>query len=353
MDVNFLIRVYETYRKYLNPDTKPVLLLDEIQEVSGWERFVRTLNEKDEARIIISGSSSKLMLGEISDILSGRSIDIEIFPLSFREFLEFKNIDVNLRIKKLKDFLFDYIRFGGFPEIVLEKNSEKKIEIVRNYFRTIILKDVVLRYKIRREDILESIARFIVSNPSTYVSIRKISKSLQLPLKTSERYLSYLASSMIYYRVKRFSRSVREQDKSPVKNYLVDTSFFTATGFRLSENIGRLMENVVGIELLRRRSYFNPNMELFYFRDSYGHEVDFVIKEGPKINELIQVTYASDWDEIDNREIRSLLKIGDMLRCKEMKIITWDYEDEKELSWFGKKGKIKFIPLWKWLLELV
>ena len=352
MDVHFLIKVYETYLKHVSPDKKPVILLDEVQEVLGWERFVRTLNEKNEARVVISGSSSKLMAGEISDILSGRTIDIEVFPLGFEEFLIFKNFRDSLKIRAMKNFLFEYLRFGGFPEVVLEENRTKKLEIVRNYFRTIILKDVVLRYGIRREDMLESIARFIVSNPSAYLSIRKMSKSLQVPLKTTERYLTHLASSLLYYRLRKFSTSVREQDRSPMKIYLVDTSFFTASGFRISENTGRLMENLVAVELLRRRRHIKPETEVFYFRDSQQHEVDFVIKEGLKVKELIQVSYASSFDEVEHREIRALLKAGDLLKCRELKVITWDYEDEREVSWFGRHGRIKFVPMWKWLLDL-
>ncbi len=352
MDVRFLIKVYETYLKHLSPDKKPVVLLDEVQEVRGWERLVRTLNEKNEARVVISGSSSKLMAGEISDVLSGRTIDIEVFPLSFEEFLTFKNFRDSLKIRVLKNFLFEYLTLGGFPEVVLEENHTKKLEIVRNYFRTIILKDVVLRYGIRREDVLESIARFIVSNPSAYLSIRKMSKSLQVPLKTAERYLTHLASSMLYYRLNKYSTNVREQDRSPMKIYIVDTSFFTASGFRISENTGRLMENAVAVELMRRRSYFKPEMEMFYFKDAQQHEVDFVVKEGPKVKELIQVTHASAFDEVEHRELRALLKAGDLLKCKELKVITWDYEDERNISWFGRRGRVKFMPMWRWLLSL-
>ena len=113
------------------------------------------------------------------------------------------------------------------------------------------------------------------------------------------------------------------------------------------------MENLVAIELLRRKSYFNPKMEIYYFKTHEGYEIDFLIKEKLRITKLIQVTYANSFDEIDEREIRTLLKARELFgeHKPELLVITWDYEDEREISWFGKKGKIKFIPLWKWVLE--
>jgi len=125
-------------------------------------------------------------------------------------------------------------------------------------------------------------------------------------------------------------------------------------GFKFSENLGKLMENAVAIDFLRRKSYFNPNLEIFYFKTQEGYEVDFLIKGRTRIEQLVQVSYANSFDEIDKREIRALLKAGELFKEHNPKliVITWDYEDERELSWFGKRGVIKFVPLWRWLLKL-
>ena len=350
----FLLKIYEVYRKYIRPKKKPVLILDEIQEVDGWEKFVRTLNEKDEAFVIISGSSAKIMSEELATILSGRSIDMEIFPLSFSEFLKFKQFENFYDFKTLKELLFEYVRCGGFPEVVLEENQEKKREIVIGYFQTIILKDVMKRFKPRNEEFLEALARFIVSNVSGYLSYRNVSKTLKIPLKTVERYSKYLNIARLYISLKRFSLSIKEQEKSPRKIYLIDNSFHTALGFKVSENIGKLMENLVAIELFRRKSYYHRSWELYYLKTGNDYEVDFLIKEGLKVKQLIQVTYANSFDEIKHREIRALLKAKEIFKedNPELLIITWNYEDKKELSWFGRSGRIRFIPLWKWLLNL-
>jgi predicted AAA+ superfamily ATPase len=146
--------------------------------------------------------------------------------------------------------------------------------------------------------------------------------------------------------LEKFSFGARERMVSPLKVYSIDTGISNAIGFRFMENFGKLMENLVAIELQRR--FRRPNFEIYYFKDYQQNEVDFVIKEGLKIKKLIQVTYASGKDEIEEREIKALIKASDLLKCEDLLIITWDYEDEIEVE--GRK--IIFKPLWKWLLQI-
>jgi predicted AAA+ superfamily ATPase len=140
---------------------------------------------------------------------------------------------------------------------------------------------------------------------------------------------------------------LKEQFIAPKKIYCIDTGLGNVIGYKLSENKGRQIENLVAIELLRKISYKIGNFEIFYWKDYQQHEVDFVIKSGSDINQLIQVTYASSKDEIDKREIKALIKASDLLKCKNLLIITWDYEDEIKAN----NKTIKCLPLWKWLLE--
>jgi hypothetical protein len=349
LDKEFLLKIIDAFKEIVKPSKKPLIILDEVQEVDGWERVVRSLHEKDKARIIVSGSSSRLMAEELETLLSGRTINIEAFPLSFKEFLQFKNIeekDMLLNKEKRMSALNQYLEQGGFPETVLETNEEKKREIINSYWDTIIIKDIEKRFKVRKGAELEAVARFVASIPSSLISFRKISLSLGIPLKTVERFFKYLEIARLINSIKKFSWKVIEQERSIRKIYLTDISFFTFSGFKFSKNIGKICENTVAIELLRRKE--DKGRKIYYWKDNQQREVDFVIKEGMKVRQLVQVqvTYASSRDEIEKREIKALLKASEELRCKNLLCITWDYEAEERI-----KGKgIKFLPLWKWLL---
>jgi predicted AAA+ superfamily ATPase len=346
-----LLKCYEAYLEIIRPTSKPFLILDEIQEVDGWERFVRSLQEKNEARIIVSGSSSKLMSEDLASLLSGRDIPVEIFPLNFNEFLSFNKISIksfeeilinkSLLIKSLRE----YIEFGGFPEAVIEKNESMKKEILKRYFDTILVKDVKNRFRLRESDYIEKLGIFYLTNVSSHISFNRLSKVLKIPTKTVERFSKFISVSRMIFFLEKFSFGAKERIVSPLKVYSIDTGISNSIGFKFMENFGKVMENLVAIEL--QRKFKKPVFEVFYFKDYQQHEVDFVIKEGLKVNQLIQVTYASSKDEIDKREIRALVKASELLKCEDLMIITWDYEDEIKVN----NKTIKCLPLWKWLLS--
>jgi hypothetical protein len=349
-DLKLLDEVYETYEEELNPE-HVILFLDEVHRVKGWERWVRTFHELRKGKIIISGSSSRLLKSELSSLLTGRHLDICVFPLSFREFLDFKGLRLESKLdlienkRKIVRLLREYLEFGGFPEVVL---SEVKKEILLNYSDDIITKDIVERYKVRKIDKLKTLAKFYLTNVSSYITFSSLESPLKLSSDTIEKFSQYLEEVFMVFFVKMFHPSLKNQEKAPRKVYCVDTGLCNAIGFKLTENYGRLMENLVGITL-KRKSTVYPNYEVYYWKEygkTEGKEVDFVLKEGLKVKQLIQVTYASGKDEIEKREIKSLLKASKELKCKDLLVITWDYEEEEEI----KEKKIKFIPLWKWLL---
>ena len=349
-DVSMLVEIYDAYREFIRPDKKPLLILDEVQEIREWERFVRSLHEKNEARIIVSGSSARLMSEDLATLLSGRDIPVEVFPLSFREFLEFRGVGVggerDAIIKKFEIIrnLREYLEFGGFPEVVLEGDEERKKAILRRYFETILVKDVERRFRVREREKLEFLANFYMTNISSPVTYTSISKILNIPRKTVERFSSYLATSRALFFINRFSPTLKEQERAARKVYSIDTGMSNAIGFRIFENYGKTMENVVAVELLRRSST-SPVVRIYYLKID-GREVDFVVKEGVRIKQLIQVSYASSMGEINRREIDSLLKASEELRCSDLIVITWDLEDRITVD-----GKVvKLVPLWKWLL---
>jgi len=348
-----LLKMYESYVEIIRPAGKPFVFLDEIQNVPKWEKFVRSLNERKEAFVTISGSSSKLLSEELATVLAGRQIYFEIFPLSLREFLNFRNLEIKdlkdalLNSQKIKSLMWDYLKFGGFPEVVMSENEDFKFRVLRSYYDDIVTKDVARRFKVRKVEELRSLVKFYLTNTASQVTLNSISKFLKLPTETIRRFSGYIETSRAIFFVKRFSFSFKQQEKSPRKVYSTDTGLVNAVGFRFSANYGRLMENVVAIELKRRQSR-NLMVEVYYWKDYAGREIDFLVKEGPNIRELIQVTFASDRNEIEERELKTLVRASKETGCKELSVITWDYDAEEEF----RGRRIKFVSLWKWLLDL-
>jgi len=331
----------------LTPHRKLVLLLDEIQNIPLWSKWIRRMLDTYKYTIFISGSSSKLSSQEISTELRGRSLTVELYPLSFKEFLTFKN-QSNLELiseNRILSFLREYLEFGGFPEITLVEKGKKYL-LIEEYFQTFLMRDIFERYKIRQRQVLKEIIRLLLN--STYFTISKITNTLKsagfkIGKATVANYINYLKESLFIYPVEFFSYKVKDQIQYPKKIYFVDTFFINRFSTKFSHNLGRLMENCVAIELFRRK-FKNPFIEIYYWKDYREREVDFIVKNEKDL-ELIQVTYASG-GEVEEREITSLIRASKELNSDNLLIITWDCEAEDEFK--GKK--IKFIPLWKWLI---
>lgn len=237
------------------------------------------------------------------------------------------------------------MKYGGFPEVVLSDSPTRKRALLTNYFVDITAKDIVRRFGIREIEKLENLVGAYTSGISSLQSFNRLKNLLGVSLDTVERHSKYLEIARLFIFIKKFGYSAFEQIRSVRKVYIIDTGFYYVRGFRFSENIGKLMENVVVIELLRRKST-NIASEIYYWKDRQQREVDFVLKEGLEIRQLIQVTYSSGRDDIERREIEGLIKASKELKCTDLLVITWDYEEEEEIK--GKK--ISFVPLWKWLL---
>ena len=328
---------------------KLILLLDEIQNIPNWSKWVRRMLDSFNYQIILSGSSSKLSSKEIPTELRGRCITIELYPLSFSEFLRFKNEDIERLTDPLRlNLLREYINFGGLPEIVLSEEA-KKYMLIEEYFKTFLIRDIFERYGIRNKELMRDILRLLLN--STYITITKMFDTLRsighkVGKETIANYFYYLRSSMFIEFLEILSPKIKNSLKAPRKVMIIDNFFIKRFSQKFSENIGRLMENCVFLEL-KRRAAKNPLLEIYYWRDYSQNEIDFVLKDGLNVKQLIQVTYASSKDEIEKREIKALIKASKFLKCKDLLIITWDYEDEIEI----KNKKIVFKPLLKWLIE--
>jgi len=346
-----LDEIYETYLEFLKPSGKPLILLDEVHNIPKWERWVRTMQELDKAKIVISGSSSKLLAGELATVLTGRHLDIFVFPLTFKEFLYFKNLEIkdnlDMITKKteIKRLLSEYIEFGGFPEVVL---GEEKKQLLLTYFDDILTKDIEKRYKLRKSEKLRALVRFYLTNISNTITFNSIKKFLDVTTNTTEKFSSYLEEANMIFFVKRFSYKIKEQEKAPRKVYSIDSGLANAVGFKFSSNLGHSAENIVAIEL-KKKGTANPNLEIYYWQD-LQHEVDFVLKE-VKVKQLIQVCWNIEEYKTRERELKALLKASKKLKCKNLLVITADYEREEKIKSKNRTYKIKFIPLWEWLLE--
>ncbi len=347
-NLDLLIDIYNTYREKVKPKSTPFIFLDEIQNIPEWERFARGVHERGEAKIIVSGSSSKLLSAELATLLTGRHIMFFVQPLSFKEFLTFNEMSVENEIEilahriEIKQLLDEFREYGGFPEVV---QSSDKQRILLSYFETLIVKDVIERFNIREREKIRTIAKFYLTNISSPISFNKISGFLNIPLTTVERFSDHLETANVVFFLKKFSFSFKEQEKAQRKIYSADVGMSNAIGFRFSENLGKIMENIVAVELKKRQS-FNPQIEIYYWKDYQQREVDFVVKEGLDVVQLIQVCHDVTNLETKEREVRSLVRAMKEFKLTKGLIITDDFEGEEEMKGF----KIEYVPMWKWLL---
>jgi hypothetical protein len=344
-DIREILRIFiELYGK--EPKN---LLLDEIQNVENWEIIVRELHDLKKYRIFLTGSSSKLLSKEIATQLRGRTLSYLLLPFSFREFLLSKGRKIEKWMSKdeeakLRNLLKEYLEFGGFPDVVL---SRRKIKILREYFDLILFRDFIERHKIKNLEIARFLHSFVVQNFTSEISVKGLfdkakAANLKISKDTIYDYLAKLEDTVFFFFLKRFSKKVHLRETWPKKIYLCDTGLVKVLKF--SEEIGKLMENVVFLSLLRKTN-IDPLMEIFYWKNYQGEEVDFLVKKRTRIKQLIQVTYASSKGEIEKREIKALVKASKELNCKDLFIITWNYERMLKTN----NKKIKCVPLWKWL----
>jgi predicted AAA+ superfamily ATPase len=327
---------------YNNPK---FVLFDEIQNLPKWELFTNRL-QRQGYKLIITGSNSNLLSKELATHLTGRHLLTNIFPFSFKEYLKFEGRE--LTNTEIKEELSKYLFNGGYPEI-LSKKVELK-EYLSLLFNSILYKDIIKRYKIRNPKQIEDLATYLMSNIANEYSYNSLAKIGKIKSShTIEKYLSYLEESFILFSLSRFSYKVKEQLSSNKKIYCIDNGFIQAKSFKASPDLGKLYENLVACKL--KKEEVDGELKFYYWKNQQQEEVDFILQEGLKVRQLIQVCFDITNLETKNREIRALIKAGKELKCDDLLIITEDAESVEKVKWFGDKATIKYIPLWKWLLE--
>ena len=347
LNLELLEEIKNAYLFYLNPKNKPHIFLDEIQNIDKFEKWLLKEYELKNSHLYATGSNSKLLSKEIGSALSGRYLDILVYPLSFKEFLSFKGKDVSnefeyisnkLEIERLFE---EYVNYGGFPKVVLTDDIELKESELKTYFDSILLRDIVARYKLDNFSKLEQLAIFLLSNISNLVSNNKLKNMLNISYETIDKYFEYLQNAFLIYSVKKFDWSLKKQMANPKKIYSVDTGLSKRVSFEIGKRKGDLLENVVFLELKR---YFE---EIFYYKTKDNYEVDFLIKEKEQITHLIQISLTLNDEKTLKRELRSLIKAKQELNS-DAKLIIMTMDNDKTLN--IENEYIEIINIIKWLL---
>lgn len=308
------------------------LFLDELQLIPNWSKWVRRMLDTEDIRIFITGSSSKMSSYELPTELRGRALEIKVSPLTFSEFLRFKQEAIDMQKlayvqseKARFQYLFEeYMKFGSLPAVVLT-SLEKKQELLQSYFQTVVQREIGERFQIGNDVALKTLLKLLLN--STYITISKLHnslKSMDIPVgkTTVDNYLSYIASSYFMKQLFISSPSVINQLQYPRKVYFVDTGFITALSTKFSANMGRLLENAVFNKLAQKHEVIH------YYKDVNDHEVDFVIREEERVTALYQVCFDLSDEETRKREVRSLLKAGTTFHCSNLRLVAGDQNEK-------------------------
>lgn len=342
-----LEEIYNTYQTHLSPEGQIYLFLDEVQQKEGWERWIRKKYDLKQAiNFFVTGSSASLLSREYATLLTGRNLTTTIYPLSFLEILNFSGIqvnDINLVSQEMRNringLLIEYLREGGFPEIIFQKQNLKR-RLLNQYFQDIVYKDIVNRHGCHPTRI-KDLASYLMTNVSNPTSLRALRGVFGYGLNVIGDYIGYLEDAFLIFQVYLFDYSMKKQLVNPRKVYTVDNGLRNAVAFKFSQDEGRLLENAVFMELRRRK------MDIYYWKDKRGREIDFLIRKGLKIESAIQVCSDPNDEKTARREIAALESAMQEYDLKEGLIITMN--DTGTLK--RERGAITLVPIHEWLLS--
>jgi len=345
LTVEFLLRIHDLYLEQFNPRGRTYVVLDEVQLVPGWERFVRGLYDRDkDIKFYITGSSSKLLSKEYGTSLTGRIVSNEVFPLSFQEFLAFKKKEEMLERSRgkgspaLRNLFNQYTRFGGFPQVVLTEEEKDKMQILKDYYTAVIERDIIQRYQVRDIKKLKEFCLNLYANVAAHFSGYQAEKRQKISQPTANKFLEYAREVFLVQTTDYFSYSFTEQKSNPYKVYAIDPGLYNAVSFRFSENLGRIFENVVYLVLRRKGE------EIFYWKGK--GEADFLIRKGTRIDRLINVCWELN-KKNEKREFSGLYEAMKQFNVSNAQIIVNGYDDQVDFK--GKK--IVISNFFNWLKE--
>ena len=344
--LDYILQAYQEL--YPNVDMEEChFFFDEIQNINGWEKFIRRLYDTISKNIYISGSNSKLLSTDIATELRGRTITYTVYPLSFKEYLTFNKIvpdyyssENKLKILKLSR---NFLQFGGFPELV-KQNESVKIKKLQDYFNSIIYKDLIERYQISNPSIIKFFLKKIYANVTKPLSVNKFYRQLKsmgykIGNNVLYEYLDYAQASFAVIMLHKFDYSMLKQEKSEKKAYSIDNGFLSAIDFSLSNNYGKLFENMIALELLKAEK------EIMYFKDN--KECDFIIKNKDRYMPL-QVSYELYDEDTREREFAGLYAACSYFKLDKGTIVTFEQEETVKY----KEISIEIVPAYKFMLSL-
>ena len=304
------------------------MLLDEIQNLPDWDLWVSKLYRRGK-NLIITGSNANMLSSEMATVLTGRYLQIEMLPFSLDETMRWKNISPDREEQSAQAIMLadDYMRNGGYPETIPARGITKNY--LSTLFDSILLKDVAQRHNVRNTTDLYNLATYLLSNFCNPISANELAGELGLSsVATTKKFCDYLNEPYLFFYLPRFNNKLKLMNKAPKKVYVVDNGFVQSTAFNLSENLGRLLENQVFVELLRRG--YIPGQTLFYYRTRNDKEIDFVTRKGTKVEQLIQVCYDMTSEKTRKRELDALIEAAEELHCDNLLVITNSQEGTVE-----------------------
>lgn len=298
------------------------ILLDEVQNLEAWDMWVSELYRMGK-NLVITGSNAKMLSSEMATVLTGKYLQIEMLPFSLEEFFDWNKLALHAlqpeHTTEASVLVDDYLRNGGYPEAVASR------QLARSYldtlFDSIIWKDVAKRHNVRNITDLNDLAIYLVSNFCNPVSANDLTIELGFSsVNTTKKYMDYLHEPYLFYYLPRYNNKLELMKKAARKVYVVDNGFVASKAFALSENLGRLLENQVFVELIRRG--YNPEKTMFYYRSRNDKEVDFVLRKGAQIERLVQVCYDMSSPKTEKREVDSIVECAGELGCSDLVIVT-------------------------------
>ena len=324
------------------------LLLDEVQNLDAWDLWVSELYRLGK-NLVITGSNAKMLSSEMATALTGKYLKVEMLPFSLEEFFDWNKLNLGkLNPEQQADasaLMDDYLRYGGYPEVVASR------QLTRTYldtlFDSIVWKDVAKRHSVRNVTDLNDLALYLVSNFCNPVSANELTEELGFSsVNTTKKFMDYLHEPYLFYYLPRYNNKLKLMKKAPRKVYVVDNGFVAAKAFSLSDNLGRLLENQVFVELLRHG--YDTDKTMFYYRSRNDKEVDFVLRKGTYIDRLVQVCYDMSNAKTEKREVDSLIECAEELNCSNLVIVTNNEERTIEKDGF----RIDVVPVAKWSVSL-
>ncbi len=332
-DFRLLMQIFRKNRE------ASVLCIDEVQNIKGWERFVRRIHDEG-YKVLVTGSNANLLSRELGTRLTGRYGLIELYPFSFKELLQFHAVPYSQggsRIHaQVQGYLDQYIQHGGFPEYIAEQDTG----YLQRVYEDILYRDLIVRFGIRDVKAFKQLGQYLFTTIGTEISYTALSKTLEIKSPMSVRnYVGFMQEAWLIFEVYKYDFSLKKQFTADKKIYAIDNGLRNVIAFTFSENQGRLLENLVAVELRRRGE------EIFYYKGK--KECDFLIKKGSKIVQALQVTVSLEAHNKE-REIEGLLEALQFSKLKEGTIIVKD--GEEEILKYGEHH-IHIVSLAQWLLD--